>query len=362
MSKEHRRGAIIGLSPIGAGPIQDAPHSVQGEVMGRTHAAAYAQLKGTIEIVAYCDILDERLASFRETWGEVWPDAVAYKDYREMFEKEEIDVLSVCTPDHLHADIVVGAAETGVPAILCEKPLATTLEDVDRMLSATEAHGTAISVDHTSRWFPIHRTARRMIDDGVIGQPRIVVALMSGPRAMLFRNGTHHCDLIHLYAGAPPAWVVGRLQDTFQDYGPVYAGDGGHAPSTDPGCEAWFGFQNGVSAHFLAQQGMIGTEVKYGAWDVIGEEGAFHIDGSQIVHLFNRDGHLCRTIIGPDPVSRSSVTAAVQELIDVVDGRRQAGELISPAQGARWVVEMLLGVLRSSHAGMKRLEFPLPRD
>ena len=335
--------------------------------MARTHAAAYAQLKDTIEVVAYCDLLDERLATFKENWSEVWPNAASYKDYREMFNNEEIDVLSVCTPDHAHADIVVDAAEAGVPAILCEKPLATSLEDVDRMLAATEAHRTAISVDHTNRWSPSHRTARRMIDDGAIGQPRIIVSLMSGPRAMLFRNGTHYCDLIHMYAGAPPAWVVGRLQDTFQDYGPAYVGDGGRTPATDPGAEAWFGFQNGVSAHFLGQQGLIGKEMKYGSFEIIGEGGMLQIASDRqkphsIAYLFHRNGRLCRTDIGPDPVSRSAITAAVQELIDVLEGRRQASELISSVQGARWVVEMLIGVLHSSHAGMKRLEFPLPRN
>jgi hypothetical protein len=61
-------------------------------------------------------------------------------------------------------------------------------------------------------------------------------------------------------------------------------------------------------------------------------------------------------------VTRANIVAGIQELIDVLDGRRQADELTLPAQQSRWVVEMLIGVLRSSHAGMKRLEIPLMRD
>ena len=52
-----------------------------------------------------------------------------YGDYREMFEKEEIDLVSVCVPNFLHRDVVVAAAEAGQNALICETPLATSMED-----------------------------------------------------------------------------------------------------------------------------------------------------------------------------------------------------------------------------------------
>jgi predicted dehydrogenase len=235
MSKKRYRAAIIGLSPIGGGPPHPAPSPALGTLMARTHAAAYAHLKDTVEIVAYCDLRDDRLDLFKQNWGEVWPDAKPYKDYHKMFENEGLDIVSVVTPDDLHGNIVVDAAEAGIPTILCEKPLATTLEDLDRMLAAIEANGTAVNIDMTLRWFPNYRMMHHLIDQGAIGKPRIITTVSGGPRAgMLFRNGCGPCDTILWFADSTPAWVVGRLQDTFQNYGPAYAADGGHDPATDP--------------------------------------------------------------------------------------------------------------------------------
>ncbi|MEZ4624346.1 MAG: Gfo/Idh/MocA family oxidoreductase [Thermomicrobiales bacterium] len=59
-----------------------------------------------------------------------------------MLANEEIDLLSIVTPDHLHADSFVAACEAGVKGIYCEKPISTTLEDADRMIAAAEASGT----------------------------------------------------------------------------------------------------------------------------------------------------------------------------------------------------------------------------
>ena len=54
---------------------------------------------------------------------------VQYKDYREMFEKEELDLLSVCVPNYLHKAVVVAAADAGIKSIICEKPFATSIPD-----------------------------------------------------------------------------------------------------------------------------------------------------------------------------------------------------------------------------------------
>ena len=61
-----------------------------------------------------------------------------YDDYRIMFEKEDLDLLSVCVPNFLHKEVVVAAVESGIKAIICEKPLATSIMDGKKMVETCE--------------------------------------------------------------------------------------------------------------------------------------------------------------------------------------------------------------------------------
>jgi hypothetical protein len=64
-----------------------------------------------------------------------------YTDYRQMLEQERPDLVSVVPPDDHHAAPVIAAAESGVKGIICEKPLAGSLADADRMIEAVERSG-----------------------------------------------------------------------------------------------------------------------------------------------------------------------------------------------------------------------------
>src|SRR5690606_3704370 len=125
------RAGIVGLSWISADPAGPATHPVLGTAIPFSHASAYAATPG-IEVVAACDIDQAASETFRERWNYRWPGMHLYADYREMLQQEQIDFLSVVTPDHLHAEVILAAVEAGVRAIFAEKPLATSLEDADR--------------------------------------------------------------------------------------------------------------------------------------------------------------------------------------------------------------------------------------
>ena len=113
-----------------------------------------------------------------------------------MLARERLDILTVATSDHRHADITVDGANAGVKGIFCEKPLATTLEDADRIIQACEAEGVVVSVDHTRRWSPILHTVRDAVRSGAIGRLSTVIVTRGGHRAMLFRNGTYLIDAV----------------------------------------------------------------------------------------------------------------------------------------------------------------------
>src|SRR5687768_14545706 len=124
------RAAVVGLTGIGAKALDEDPSAPLAQPMPGSHVAAYAVRPDT-EVAAVCDLDPARLDDFRSTWGARLPNARCYADGRAMLAEEQIDILSICTSDHQHADLVEQACAAGVRAIFCEKPIATTLEDAD---------------------------------------------------------------------------------------------------------------------------------------------------------------------------------------------------------------------------------------
>lgn len=99
--------------------------------------------------------------------------AKAYTDYGEMLSKENLDAVFVATPDHLHREPVVTAAEAGVH-IFCEKPLASNLEDADAIISAAKKAGVKLMVGYILRFDPRYAAIKDAIEEGTLGEPLTV--------------------------------------------------------------------------------------------------------------------------------------------------------------------------------------------
>jgi predicted dehydrogenase len=348
------RTAVVGLTGIGMSPAPAAADPVLGRQVPHSHVSAYA-LEPRTTVVAVCDLVPALLDRFREQWGQTFPEARTYTDYREMLAKEQIDLLSVVTSDHRHAQIVVDAAEAGVKGIFCEKPIATTMADAERMIAACRAHNVPLLIDHSMRWFPEYVEARRLLRDGAIGEIRRVMVTGCGTRAMLFRNTTHVVDMLCFLVGSDPKWLVAELDDQWNDYPPSYAGDGGKDPATDPGVSAYIHFQNGVRAFLNCSQ----MPVSYREWDVIGDKGRLRI-GYQTAELWRlqEDGQLAMTPLRPKYTTRADFTAALAELIDLVETGNATGGSSNGEDGRR-TLSILLGILQSAAADSTRITFPI---
>jgi predicted dehydrogenase len=352
------RAGIIGLADIAVAPLESAPVPALGVKMPYNHAAAYAQTAG-VQVAAVCDISPPMVERFQSTYGTRWPDVRAYSDYRTMFAESQLDLLSICTPDHLHADMVVAACAAGVKGIICEKPLATTIADAERMIAAVERHGVKMSVEHTRRFIYDYHEARELVRKGRIGKLHRIVGTLNGERAMLFRNGTHLIDLICFYAESEPDWVIGVLDEEFDEYGPRYAGDGGRLPSMDPGALGMIHFQNGVRALYQGSQRTVG----HVAVDLIGDQGRIHVGVS--------DARFVLSVPGPDHradlmhkdlprmhTTHNAIHAAVEEMVMLLD---HGGESVSPPREALRSVRIMLGILESHHNGSARIALPADR-
>ncbi|MFB1050281.1 Gfo/Idh/MocA family protein [Paraliobacillus sp. JSM ZJ581] len=134
-----------------------------GSISKHRHLPEYNQ-NNQVEIVALCDIVEERAKAMQEIYG-----GAVYTDYNEMLEKESLDVVSVCLPNVLHAPVSIAALNYS-NHVLCEKPMATTKEEAQAMIVASEKSGKTLMIAHNQRFVPSHKKAKDLIAEGAIGK------------------------------------------------------------------------------------------------------------------------------------------------------------------------------------------------
>jgi len=349
-----RRVALVGLSWISIDPPGAPSAPVLGTAIPYSHASALAAIPD-VEVVAGCDIVAGARDKFRDRWSGRWPGLRTYADYREMLETERPDVVGIATPDHLHMEPLLAAIANGAKGILCEKPLATSLDEADRMVAATEAAGTIVNINYTRRWLPEWVEARRMIADGEIGRLSQIVAQIGGPRAMLFRNHTHVIDLIQYLAGADPEWVIAELEPGFEEYGLRYAGDGGNDPATEPGANYYVGFENGVRAYVSGMKDTIAAEMMV---LLVGPEGRIVLDleGIRVHGMQNTDVRTTAGVPSVRPVSPRWTVAGFQAAwLDLFEALDTGRPVQSSPRSARQTVALTEAILLSQQRGNVRV-------
>jgi len=131
------------------------------------HARAYKEF-GNVEVVAFCDIMEERAAERAKEFG---AEAI-YTDYQDLINSGSVDVISICSANETHAEIAIKAAEAGIH-VLCEKPMAQSLKECDDMTTAAEKSGVKLAVNFQSRFFPRTHWIRELINTGQMGDALI---------------------------------------------------------------------------------------------------------------------------------------------------------------------------------------------
>ncbi|MCR6098025.1 Gfo/Idh/MocA family oxidoreductase [Salipaludibacillus agaradhaerens] len=134
-----------------------------GSIAKHRHLIEYAQNE-QVEIVAVCDIVKERAAEFAALY-----EAKVYTKYEDLIANKEIDAVSVCTPNYLHAPMSIAALNAG-KHVLCEKPMATSKAEAEDMIEAAKASGKKLMIAHNQRFVPAHLKARQLIEDGELGK------------------------------------------------------------------------------------------------------------------------------------------------------------------------------------------------
>lgn len=185
-----------------------------GGIATAHHLPRYAEMPD-VEIVALADPNAECLRSAGERFGV----ANRYADYRDLLARDDIMAVDVCTPNHLHTEPAVAAMRAG-KHVLCQKPVATTLEDATCMVDTARETGVTLGVIYMQRFTQCYLTAKHLIDQGILGRITFARARMGhagGLSASVsperwrhsFANlagsfsllAVHHCDLMRWYMG-----------------------------------------------------------------------------------------------------------------------------------------------------------------
>lgn len=117
-----------------------------------------------VEIVAVCDIVAERAEEMAVKYG-----AKAFTSYQDVINLEEIDAISVCLPNYLHAPVSIAALNAG-KHVLCEKPMATSKEEAEAMVAAAKDNGKKLMIGHNQRFVASHCKAKEIIESGKLGK------------------------------------------------------------------------------------------------------------------------------------------------------------------------------------------------
>jgi predicted dehydrogenase len=216
-------------------PLRHAIVGVGAAVLGM-HRPAFSL--PTVQVVGVTDV-DQAAATQRaKELG-----CPAFPDYRSLIAEARPDVVVVMTPHPFHAEIAIHALEAGCH-VLCEKPMAVHVGEADQMIAAAERTGKLLAVSLQFRHRPEIMVAKRLLDEGRLGQLQRVDVLACWTRAeryyrqtpwrgtwknegggVLMNQAPHNLDLACYLAGRPGrvvAWTRTRLQ-------PIQAEDTAHA-------------------------------------------------------------------------------------------------------------------------------------
>jgi len=123
-----------------------------------------------VEVTCLCDKSIEKTKEKIEKFN-LHKDTQTYSDYKEMIDKQKLDIIEILLPHHLHAETVVYAAEKGVKIISVQKPMALSLEEADIMIEACKKSGSVLSIYENFLFDPHYVKAKELIDSDYIGDP-----------------------------------------------------------------------------------------------------------------------------------------------------------------------------------------------
>jgi predicted dehydrogenase len=173
--------------------------------IGSLHAKAVDE-SSLAELVGLCDISLESRQHLSSLYGGI----PTFSNVEELLSRSRPDVVSIATPDHVHAEPAITAARAGCHAFV-EKPMAMTLDEARAMAAVAHDAGRHMAIDYNRRFGFAYRKALSLIQEGAIGTVKQITLTVTdgipasakdrGPHAILYLLLSHHIDLLRMVGG-----------------------------------------------------------------------------------------------------------------------------------------------------------------
>jgi predicted dehydrogenase len=355
MAKGTFRAALIGLGRI-ADTIDDEQVG-SGWLYPFSHMGSYSEVPQVVVAGAA-----DRYAEQRDAFGTRWGIAPAhlYEDYRQLLEREQPDIVSVCTSAAPRAAIVldiarmVKAGQTHVRAIWAEKPMAISLADADAMVTACREAGIILVTNAMRASDVYYRRTRALLDAGELGKLLQITAYGAGN---LSHMGVHLIGAMCVLAGGPdPAgqrvsWLMGECES-----------DARAAGDDDLRGNAYLAFENGARGFFR----MLPSGPATWTIDVVGETGMVRIRNANEGYEFEL-WRMGQAVEGAQetpvrhifPRPQKLWSAGVGQVKDIVECLETGKSPNCPGEMGRHLLEIAIAVRESHRRGNVRIDLPL---
>lgn len=327
------------------------------------HAESLRNLQGT-RLVAVADIQDARAQRFAHDYA-----AEPCHDYHSLLDRPDIDVIDICTPSGLHAQMAIEALEAG-KHVLVEKPMALALDDADRMIAAARANEVKLGVVLQNRYNPPMRDLRRAVDEGRLGKLMLGNATVRwyrpqeyyedgwhGTWAMdggaLMNQSIHHIDALQWLLGEPARVTA-------------YTATLAHRMEAEDAGVAVITFRSGALG-VVEGSTLTYPENLEGSVAIFGERGSVKVGGTALNRkvfwkIENELEHeremLTREQVDPPSVYGYSHQAVIADLAEAIRENRQPK---THGEEARKSVALVLAMYESARSG-KPVEMAHPKE
>lgn len=299
----------------------------------------------------------------------------SFSDYRQMLDRVKPDIVSI-GPRWLdqHRDMAVAAAERGIH-IYMEKPMCRTPAEADEIVAACEKHDVKLALAHQTRYSPVLRMVKELIDDGRIGD---ILELRGrgkedarGGGEDLWVLGSHVFNMMH-YLGGDPLWCSAKVwqngEPATKDV--VRAGNEGIGPLVGDHLTAMYGLESGATGYFASKKGAGGG--RFGL-QVFGSKGIIEVlmGGMPAAYFLadpnwspGRSGAKWQRITSagieqPEPLKDSGLDGGNDRaVVDLLDAIAQDRQPECNMYEGRTTVELITAVFAAHFAG-KTVNFPL---
>jgi len=330
--------------------------------IARTHFPGWVQSPHT-EMIAFADVDAGRLKQAGEEQGV----SLLYSDPKELLRNRDIDIVDVCTPNMYHTPLTVAALQAG-KHVICEKPLAPTPKDVQKMIAARDKSGKLLMTAQHFRFQGSAQALKAELDTGLLGDIYHARSWMlrrsaapTGAGFILKQHsgggpcidiGVHILDLTLWMMGNPkPVAVAGVTQDKLAHQKGAFSMWGGNIPSTfdvEEFAAAFVRFANGATlvleVSWLLHHKTMGEDMQM--W-LYGEKAGAHWPDNELLWANNDTKQLMNMQLqraeGGEPHARECVAFA-----DAVANGKPSPV---PAEQSLDVIAILDGLYRSAAAG-----------